>query len=288
MNNALDTEKLAYFLAEMNVEPKHHIGYCGTEEKEILHSLLHTFSDLDLSESFALAYAHGEIIGAIGFDIDKESKSAEVWGPFIRESQDFNMLANALWEKLQTLVPVEINTYLFFVNKQNSNVRNFAAEKNAKENGSHLILEALRHRFHNPKHKDIVKYKSSFKNNFFELHELAFPNTYYNAKEIVNRLDEDNLVLIMQDVNEKIKGYVYVEADPVHGEGTIEYIAVSPSYRKQGIGKTLIRAALSHLFSYEEIQEVSLCVESHNEKAIHLYQAAGFQTKHELISFEKV
>ncbi|QFF99046.1 N-acetyltransferase [Psychrobacillus glaciei] len=285
MNNVLDTEKLAHFLAEMNSEPKHHIGYCGSEEKEILHTLLHEFSDLDLSESFAVAYANDEIVGALGFDIDKESKSAEVWGPFIRDCPNFSMFANDLWEKLHELVPMEIKTYSFFVNKQNSNVWNFAVEKNAIEKGSHLILEALRHSFHNPKHKDIVKYKSSYKNTFFELHELAFPNTYYNAKEIVNRLDEDNLLLIMQDVDEKIKGYVYVEADPVHREGTIEYIAVSPSYRKQGIGKTLIRAALSHLFSYEEIKEVSLCVGSHNEKAIHLYQAAGFHKKHGLISF---
>ncbi|MFF2752912.1 GNAT family N-acetyltransferase [Psychrobacillus sp. NPDC058041] len=285
MTNAIDTQKLAHFLAEMNVEPNQHIGYCGSEKKEILHTLLHEFSDLDLSESFAVAYANDEIVGALGFDFDKESKSAEVWGPFIRDCQNFSVLANDLWEKIHELVPVEINTYRFFVNKQNSNVRNFAVEKNALEKGSHLILEAIRQSFQNPKHNEIVKYKHSFKNNFIELHKLAFPNTYYSAEEILNRIDEDNLLLIMQDSIEKIKGYVYVEANPVHREGTIEYIAVSPSYRKQGIGKTLIRAALGHLFSYEEIQEVSLCVGSQNEKAIHLYQAAGFQTKHELISF---
>lgn len=285
MTNTLDIQKLAHFLSEMNVEPKQHIGYCGTEKKEILHKLLHEFSDLELSKSFAVAYANDEIVGALGFDIDKESKSAEVWGPFIRDSQNFSVLSNDLWANLHEFVPVEINTYRFFVNKQNSNVRNFAVEKNAIEKGGHLVLEALRQNFHTIKHKDIIKYKNSFKNNFFELHKLAFPNTYFSAEKILNRIDEDNLLLIMQDSNEKIKGYVYVEADPIHRKGTIEYIAVSPSYRKQGIGKTLIRAALSHLFSYEKIQAVSLCVGSQNEKAIHLYQAAGFQMKHELISF---
>ena len=174
MVNTLDTHKLAHFLAEMNVDPKQHIGYCGTEEKEILHTLLHDFSDLDLSKSFALAYVNGEIIGALGFDIDKESKSAEVWGPFIRDCQNFSMLANDLWERLQVLVPIEIHTYRFFVNKQNSNVRNFALEKNAIEKGSHFILEALRQSFHNSKHKDIVKYNDSFKDDFLNYINILF------------------------------------------------------------------------------------------------------------------
>ena len=79
-----DIEELASFLAEVNNEPSQHIGYCGTDKKSILHDLTHHFSDLDLANSFAVAYEDGSLVGAIGLDIDKDDLSAEVWGPLLK------------------------------------------------------------------------------------------------------------------------------------------------------------------------------------------------------------
>lgn len=117
------------------------------------------------------------------------------------------------------------------------------------------------------------------------LHELAFPNTYYNSNQILSRISEDNQLFIIQDNND-VKGYVYVEAVPLHGEGVIEYIAVSPEYRGQGIATKLMKAALHHLFSYEEIEEITLSVGANNKTAIALYKVSGFQIKHAMIAYK--
>ena len=82
----LDIGELAAFLAEVNNEPSLHIGYCGSEKESILHDLTHDFSDLDLASSFAVAYEGDIIVGAMGLDIDKDDLSAEVWGPFLKNS----------------------------------------------------------------------------------------------------------------------------------------------------------------------------------------------------------
>ena len=121
---------------------------------------------------------------------------------------------------------------------------------------------------------------------FSELHQLAFPNTYYSSEQILSRISKDNLLLIIQHDME-LKGYVYVEASPLHGEGAIEYIAVSPDYRGQGLAKKLMKAALHHLFSYDSIEEITLSVESSNKAAIALYMDTGFRVKHTLVAYKK-
>lgn len=71
-------------------------------------------------------------------------------------------------------------------------------------------------------------------------------------------------------------------------EANIEYIAVSTKLRKQGIGKTLIRVAIDHLFSSSEIKEITICVGGDNLAAIHLYKSVGFLEKYKLISYDIV
>ncbi|MGV3465591.1 MAG: GNAT family N-acetyltransferase, partial [Heyndrickxia sp.] len=81
--------------------------------------------------------------------------------------------------------------------------------------------------------------------------------------------------------------YIYVEANPEFGEANIEFFAVKEEFRGKGLGRRLLNIALQWLFSYENIHEVTLCVNSVNEKAIRLYQKAGFEHVHDLCFFSK-
>lgn len=288
LSSPKDINSLAQFLEEMNQNKETHIGYCGQSKEEIYHTLLQDFSDLDITKSFAVAYDKEEIIGAVGFDIDKENKSAEVWGPFIKDLKKNPVLARALWEKANALSDIEINVFSFFINKENTFAQKFVINNGAVNKGSHLILGAFRDELGEVNLEQIEPYSLQFEDAFSSLHEMSFPNTYFSASEIYDRLNEYNQLLVMTDKEEKIKGYVYVEASPEHSEGAIEYIAVSPNYRKQGVGTKLIRAALAHLFSYETINEITLSVSKNNENAIKLYQAAGFKEVHELVHYQKV
>jgi ribosomal protein S18 acetylase RimI-like enzyme len=277
----LDIEELASFLAEVNDELSQHIGYCGSDKESILHDLSHEFSDLDLANSFAVAYEDGIIVGAMGLDIDKDDLSAEVWGPFLKNSSEDLELAEGLFTSVISYSKIPVKNFFFFINKENKIAKEFILNLGGIEKGNHYILQAKRDEFE--KTIQIEKYDTAFEDSFSEIHETAFPTTYYNAKKIISRLDERNQLLIIKNGETEIRGYVYVEAEPEYGQGSIEYVAVSDQFRKQGIGTKLIQAALNHLFSYETIKDVSLSVEKENEKAIHLYEAAGFRRKHELI-----
>lgn len=282
-----DIEKLSLFLEEMNKNPESHIGYCGKANEEIAHTLLHEFSDVDISQCFAVAYENEEIIGALGLDIDMESKSAEVWGPYIKNKWEYPRLADMLWGKANELSNLVVNEFSFFVNKENKFAQQFAINKKAVNKGNHLLLKAFRNDLGEVDLEQIVSYDLPYKDSFTSLHEAAFSNTYYSSSQILQRINEHNRLLVMTDNDERIKGYIYVEASPEHQEGAIEYITVSPDYRKQGIGTKLILAALSYLFSYDEIEDITLSVGKENDKAIRLYKAAGFNDEHELVYYQK-
>ena len=279
-------QELAAFLEVINKDDTSHIGYCGEKKKEIFDTLSNDFSDLDIEKSFVVAYDRYDIVGALGFDLDEESKTAEVWGPFVENGQDYMDIANKLWQALQTSIPFKIEEHLFFVNEKNTLARQFIEHINGIESGHHQILRAERNSQTNSQDIHVKNYDAIFYQSFSALHALAFPNTYYSNEQILSRISEDNRLFVIQH-NDKIKGYVYVEGNPTHGEGAIEYIAVSPEFRGQGIARKLMKAALHHLFSYEGMEEINLSVGANNKAAIALYMASGFKKKHTMVAYKK-
>lgn len=61
-----DLKAVSTFIANMNKHDQHHVGYCGINEEEILHTLLNDFSDIPLEESFVVAFENDKIIGVLG------------------------------------------------------------------------------------------------------------------------------------------------------------------------------------------------------------------------------
>lgn len=202
----------------------------------------------------------------MGLDIDKDDLSAEVWGPFLKNSDDDLELAEGLFAKVISYSKIPVKNFFFFINKENKIGKEFVLNLGGIQKRNHYILEAKRDAFDETYHGEIKKYDAAFEKSFSEIHETDFPTTYYNAKKIISRIDEYNQLLIIKNGVMEIKGYVYVEAEPEQGHGSIEYVAVSDKFRRQGIGTKLIQAALNHLFSFESIKDVT---ELTNKKAHH-------------------
>ncbi|GKV55827.1 N-acetyltransferase [Sporosarcina sp. NCCP-2222] len=272
---------LAGFLAEMNNKPAHHIGYCGEQTEEIIDTLQNDFSDVEWSQSFKVAYEEDCIVGALGFDLDYEDRSAEVWGPFVLK--DDLRLAETLWKSLYNKVVDQVDHFHFFYSGENELLKQFLAIKSGIEKGKHVVLAAQKGEQPSCDTSEIVSYEASCWEAFKTLHKEAFPKTYYDAETICSQLNEQNQLLVLKADDQQIKGYVYIEADPAHGEGSIEYIAVSNAFRKQGIGTRLLQEALLRLFAFKGIDEIRLCVNASNTVAIGLYKAAGFDVKNDLI-----
>ena len=287
IKNPNDICQLSEYLEKLNVQPEYHIGYCGVNAKEIEYTLLNNFSDLDFEHSFVIATENAIIKGALGFDVDEEKRIIEVWGPFVLVSEEYDEIANTMWNYLVSQMPFDIKYYQFFVRKENFRTREYIREIGGVENGQHLILTANKKNHSSPKHFEILPYSPPFEDSFRALHKASFSNTYYSSSDILIRLDNQNKLFILAEGTEKVKGYVYVEVEQSQSNGSIEYIAVSREYQKQGVGTQLIQFALNYLFSYDTIKEITLSVRAENEKALALYKSVGFELKYELIALKK-
>lgn len=147
INKPTNLTKLSTFLETLNNQSIYHIGYCGLDAEEIKYTILHEFSDLDLEHSFAVASELDTIKGALGFDIDEEERTVEVWGPFVLEAEQYKETADAMWKHLVSKLPFEIKTFEFFVGKENFRTREYIRETGGVETGQHLILTAKKGAF---------------------------------------------------------------------------------------------------------------------------------------------
>ncbi|WP_052455775.1 GNAT family N-acetyltransferase [Bhargavaea cecembensis] len=275
---------LAVFLAAINRDHGRHIGYCGAEPEEIRHTLEGDFSDFGLARSFWVAEREGRIIGALGLDADSEEGSAEVWGPFVASGQPFREVAAALWHTAMDPAGETISRFDFFVNEENTDAAIFIDRLGAEKTGHHLILGADG-AAQLPAEHPAVPFSPAYEEAFIRLHDETFPGTYYSGADILSRLDGRNGLLVIPDGEDRIRGYVYVEADPIHGDGSIEFLAVSPDHRRQGLATRLLEAGLAELLNHDQIDEIRLTVEAENEAALGLYEAAGFRTIHRMTAW---
>ncbi|OOC62029.1 GNAT family N-acetyltransferase [Paenibacillus ihbetae] len=288
-----DWKQLSEFLARMNRLKQHHVGYCGEQEEEIYGALMEDFAEGGgRGQRFTVYASEGRIIGALGFQVDEEDRSAEVWGPFIDAGQaEWAPLANQLWREGLSRLDVAVDTLYGFYNMENVNCTNFMAEIGAERSGLHTILKS--------RGKAGVNWTSDsplvdstgveditpeLEAEFLKLHAMSFPGTYYGGKEILNRLNGDRRLFTAVEHGE-LAGYVYVEAEPEFREGSIEYIAVSSDFQRRGYGKKLLARALRYLFGNVGTEEISLCVSRDNIGAIRLYESMGFDTEHQLAAF---
>lgn len=268
-------KQLAQFLALLNNEPAHHIGYCGENVEEIEQALREDFTE----DAFVIAYANEHITAAIGLDID--GTSAEVWGPFMQQAEQAPLLIT-MWQQLLEKQP-SITKFQFFINEQNKLAIEFAEAIDAKQTGQHAVL--LWQQQEQQAETSFNFYEPQFYEAFAAIHNAAFPNTYYNAETIIKRLSNENELLLLVNEEGQLQGYAYIEVDALYKNAAIEYIAIAPAFWRQGLGTKLLMMVLAHIGRVHQISEVRLTVDRENEAALRLYKAAGFTVKHELISY---
>ncbi|MYL64418.1 GNAT family N-acetyltransferase [Bacillus hwajinpoensis] len=277
-----DIDEVSMLISELNMNEESYIGYCGTEVQEIANSFVEDITDVPYTESFVVAYEEGELVGVLGFDASLENNSAEIWGPFVKETE----WVNQLWAEMEKLLPPEIHNLSMFTSNQNRRLLSFAKELGFVKQSEQTILTVSREDRHQIKGEPIVELTEEYFSEIKQLHNKAFPETYYNGQQLIECLSPNRKVFIVKKSNQ-LKGYIYVEAEPAFGEASIEYMAVIDSERGKGFGKQLVNGAVQWIFTYEDIAFITLCVDAANETAIKLYKTVGFERRHDLVFFTK-
>lgn len=276
-----DFKELSIFLSKINSKKQSHIGFCGEKSEEIHRTLGEDFIVDGEVTFFEARNDDGEIVAAFGLDIDETS--AEVWGPF-NQTESFKV-QKELWKELLNANPA-VQTFEFLINKENTRQQAFMNEIKSKNMGEHLDLEVKEKDFDMVNEIKSVSFKLNDFQEFEKLHDTVFPNTYYDAKTIRERLnDGENVLKLLKTDSNEIQGYAYYEADTEMEEAYLEYIGISDKFRNQGLGTMLLKEVLSEMFSYPQINEITLTVDSTSNEANHVYKKVGFKPKNVLISY---
>ena len=279
-----DVNKISSFIAKINSKVENHIGYCGTNKEEIANSLVEDITDIPFNNSFIIGIEDGDIIGVLGFDTDFDSNSVEIWGPFLKE--DKWDIATIMWDKMIEILPKKIGLLSMFINKRNKNCLRLAEDLNFIKESEEIILKFERSHIDNLNDIPIIELSPDYYKDMQLLHDKVFPNTYYSGNQIIERLDDHRKVFV--DIKDnKLAGYIYLEVNPAFGEGSIEFFAVDESQRGKGIGSKLLTMALKWLFTFDSVDDIILCVNSTNEKALNLYKMVGFKQEYQLCYFTK-
>lgn len=277
-------EEVATFIAKLNSQSSSHIGYCGKQQQEILSYLQNELTDVPFEKAFVLAYKEDTLVGVAGFDADFEQKSAEVWGPFAEANHQDQAIC--LFKEMLLLIPSEVEKLCMFPNKENETAVITAANFNFSKQSEQAILIMRRNDFSASQASKLPFLTEQYNSEMIRLHNLAFPDTYYNGEQIIDRINEHRKVFYYMR-EDKVAGYIYVEVEPEFSEASIEFFAVDERFRGQSIGTELLKGAVSWIFSFKEINELRLCVNSTNNQAIRLYQKAGFKLADELYFLQK-
>ncbi|RSD28844.1 GNAT family N-acetyltransferase [Mesobacillus subterraneus] len=273
-------------ISKVNNQAHHHCGYAGTETEEIHGTLLTDFSDLPLEESLVFSCENGKVKGVLGLAYDQKTHTGELWGPFISDNGNLES-ALSLWKQLlNQLSNVPEKVYGFY-NVHNELGQSFMESLGAKRKKDQSILAIHKDAFQIKTNSDLsIKEVTESDHELFKvLHDEAFPETYYDAKMIIDKLDGENKLFIAHK-DDNFLGYAYCEANPEYGEGDLHYLAVIPEARNHGTGSSLIQKSLEFMFSFHEIHEITLCVEAGNQGAVRAYKRAGFIEKHILAFYE--
>lgn len=280
-----DIDRVSMLISELNKVEESHVGYCGKDIQEIANSFIQDITDIKYTDSFLVAYEQDDLVGVLGFDADLENKSAEVWGPFMKDNKWDDVIR--LWDEMLKLLPDEIDTISMFPSKRNLRLQWFAKELGFTQKSEQTILMFSRDDRTKLTGEPIVELTPEYFQELKQLHDRVFPDTYYDGQQIINRLkNKDRKVFILKDANH-ISGYIYIEAEPEFGEASIEFVAVKESEQGKGIGTKLVSGALSWIFTHEDIASITLCVNSNNNNAIRVYKKVGFEQLHELVLLQK-
>ena len=267
-------EELIHFVARLNPNGAHHIGFFGETEADIRASLAESL--LPPTEAFMLAYEERRLIGVFGVDADPEISRAWLFGPLVEHS-DWHMIAKQLYEAIFPLIPVDIRDYDLFCDAQNVHMDEFALKHGfplGSENAV-LILARENYRPNANRKTQVTPYEENLFEQFETLHKTLFPNAYFTARQMVEKIGETHSLFLTVE-NENLLGYHFGKIEPETQSGYIDFIGTDASARRRGIGADLLVSGLDWMFSVPTTRKIRLTVNANNVAARSLYEKFGF------------
>jgi ribosomal protein S18 acetylase RimI-like enzyme len=278
-------DDLVQFVARLNSDGTHHIGFFGEGEADIRASLAECL--IPPAEGFMMAYDDDQLVGVFGVDANPEISRAWLFGPLV-EHTDWHFVADKLYESVLPCIPADIHDYDLFCDVQNVHVDEFAARHGFPLRSENAILTLVREKY-TPSAKRISQvsfYEDDMFSQFEDLHNVLFPKTYFTARQIVEKLDRKHkLFLLVED--EQLLGYHFCKIEPESESGYVDFIGTDASARRRGIAAGLLASGVDWMLSTASTKKISLTVNADNAAALKLYKKYGFVTERVMRGYRK-
>jgi len=278
-------DELVQFAASLNSLGEHHIGFFGEGEADVHASLAECL--IPPSEGFVMAYEQSELVGIFGVDADAEINRAWLFGPLV-DHAEWHEIADQLYAKVLPRIPVNIRDYDLFVDVQNTRMEAFAVRHGFPLNSENAVLTLIREKYQPSakRQSKIISYQKRFFKRFETLHKLHFPNAYFTARQMTEKIDENHKLFLAVD-ERQLLGYHFCKIEPESRSGYVDFIGTDPSARGRGIGADLLASGVDWMLSAPTTQKINLTVNADNVAARHLYEKFGFVTDRIMRGYRK-
>lgn len=278
-------DELVQFIAGLNSDGTHHIGFFGEGEADVRAALAECI--VPPAEGFIMAYDAEELIGVFGVDADPEINRAWLFGPLVNHD-DWHDIADKLYAKVLPRIPVDIRDYDLFCDVRNVRMEAFAVRHGFPLNSENAVLTLARENY-NPaadRKTHVAPYRETYFESFENLHKTLFPNGYFTARQMVEKVDENHQLLLAVE-DDQLLGYHFCKIEPDSGSGYVDFIGADESARGRGIGADLLAAGVDWMLSAPTTARISLTVNADNVAARHLYEKFGFVTDRVMRGYRK-
>ena len=278
-------DELIQFAALLNSDGAHHIGFFGEGEAGVRAALTECL--IPPAEGFRLAYEGEQLVGVFGVDADPAISRAWLLGPLV-EHEDWHTIADQLYADALPLIPVDIRNYDLFCDIQNTRMEAFAARHGfpLRTENAVMTLVSENYRPAAQRKSRVIPYKEKYFKKFEKLHKTLFPNAYFTAWQMVEKIDENHhLFLVME--NNQLLGYHFCKIEPESESGYIDFIGTDSTARGRGIGADLLAAGIDWMLSVPMTKKINLTVNADNIPARSLYEKFGFATDRIMRSYRK-
>ena len=278
-------DKLVQFVASLNSDGEHHIGFFGEGEADVRASLAECL--IPASEGFTMAYQEEQLVGVFGVDADPEINRAWLFGPLV-DHEDWHEIADQLYAKVLPRIPVNIRDYDLFADVQNTRMQAFAVRHGFPMSSENAVLTLARENYQPSAKRQsrILSYQKRFFKRFETLHKALFPNAYFTARQIAEKLDENHRLFLAVDERQLV-GYHFCKIEPESGSGYVDFIGTDLSARGRGIGADLLASGADWMLSAPTTQKINLTVNADNIAARRLYEKFGFVTDRVMRGYRK-
>jgi ribosomal protein S18 acetylase RimI-like enzyme len=272
------------FVVRLNREGAHHISDFGETEAEVnddLKSILPPEGN-----GYLAIIDHGAIAGLLGVEIDLELGRCWLFGPLV-DHEAWESVADALYDKIMTIIPPEINDQQLSYDAANKNVEKFAVRHGFTYFTEAVVLTLHKSSRHLIPAATNREFEEKFIKQFTALHANLFPNTYYSGQQLVEKAKYPDNQLFIRTREGNLAGYIFIQARKSSQAAYIDFLGVDERVRREGIGRHLLASGLNWAFSHPEVQKVDLTVRASDVPAIRLYESMGFSAGRTVKGYRK-